>query len=120
MLVDDDVPGLEATRRLLSSLGHEVVATSNAIDALATMARDPTKFDLLITDFRMPGRSGVELAESARRLRSDLPIVIVSGFPEATVGAWSGTPLPVILLSKPFDRGTLALAIADAMMQRAG
>ncbi len=120
VLVDDDVPVLEATRRLLCSLGHDVVAMRNADDAAATIARDPLIVDLLITDFRMPGRSGVELAESVRGIRSDLPIVIASGFPEATIDAWSSTPLPVILLAKPFDRSTLALAITDALMQRAG
>lgn len=120
VLVDDDVPVLEATRRLLRSLGHDVVAIRNADDALATIARDPSAVDLLITDFRMPGRSGVELVESARAVRADLPIVIASGFPDATIDAWSSTPLPVILLAKPFDRRSLALAITDALMQRAG
>lgn len=120
VLVDDDVPVLEATRRLLSSLGHDVVAMRNADDALATIANNPSAVDLLITDFRMPGRSGVELVESARALRINLPIVIASGFPDATIDAWSGTPLPVILLAKPFDRSSLALAITDALMHRAG
>ncbi len=120
MLVDDDVPVLEATRRLLCSLGHDVVAIRNADDALATIARDPMVVDLLITDFRMPGRSGVELVESARLVRVDLPVVIASGFPDATLDAWSGTPLPVVLLAKPFDRSSLALAITDALMQRVG
>ncbi len=48
--------------------------------ALAALAADPASFDLLVTDFNMPGMSGLDVARQARLIRADLPVAIVSGF----------------------------------------
>jgi two-component system cell cycle sensor histidine kinase/response regulator CckA len=46
---------------------------------LAAFEADPTGFDALITDFNMPGTSGLRLAEKVLRLRPDLPVALASG-----------------------------------------
>jgi DNA-binding NarL/FixJ family response regulator len=52
----------------------------NAPAAVALVERDPAAFDLVVTDFNMPGMSGVDLASRLAKLRPDLPVVIMSGY----------------------------------------
>jgi two-component system sensor histidine kinase/response regulator len=81
LLVDDDDDGRDVLSHVLSRLGHRVVSVSNAYEALAVLAeRVP---DIILTDLRMPGMSGVELI---RRIRNDeaqgraerIPIIALS------------------------------------------
>ena len=44
------------------------------------MRADPLGFDLVLTDFNMPGLSGIDVAREVRSLRADLPVVMISGF----------------------------------------
>ena len=80
LLVDDDQQVLAVTEMQLESLGHKVVAMLSGQEALAAFQADPTSFDLVITDGRMPEIPGTVLAESLLSIRSDIPIVLCTGF----------------------------------------
>jgi CheY-like chemotaxis protein len=68
-------------------------------------------FDVLVTDQRMPGMTGVDLVRRARFLQPDLPAVLITGYTDAVdPGA---TALPV--LAKPFRSAELARAVAEAV-----
>jgi CheY-like chemotaxis protein len=91
LLVDDNAFGLCARRTILEELGYAVVAKPCPHQALDCFSAG--EFDLVITDYRMPGMDGAELISQLRTLRADLPVVLISGFAdtlglsEATTGA---------------------------------
>ena len=65
---------------LLTRLGYRPTCMMNARSAMALVDRDPTAFDLVVTDFNMPDMSGLDVASRLARIRPDLPVVISSGF----------------------------------------
>lgn len=79
LCVDDEVPLLELTRRLLVRLGCQVTTHANPVEALVDFQARPQAFDLLITDVSMPGMSGFSLVAQVRRHRPDLVAVLSTG-----------------------------------------
>ena len=106
LAVDDDFIVLMNTVAMLEDMGHRVQDASSGRMALELLAQHP--FDLIVTDYAMPGMTGVELIEAARQLRPDLRAVIVSGYAELPDGGIISVPR----LAKPFDEHELALLIA--------
>jgi CheY-like chemotaxis protein len=102
ILLTDDHAGVRATTAaLLADSGHEIVEAAAGPEALAYLSANPARFDVLITDYAMPGMSGAELIRKARLLRPSLPAIIVTGYVEvASLGA---RPDDVEILTKPFD-----------------
>jgi CheY-like chemotaxis protein len=78
LLVDDNAPGLRARKSVLEELGHHISTASTGADALEQFGGQ--KFDLVVTDFRMPRMDGLELIRGLRKLAPDVPIVLISGF----------------------------------------
>jgi PAS domain S-box-containing protein len=79
LFLDDEEALVRLAKRLLERLGYRVTGFSNAEAALASVRDDPSRFDLAITDFNMPGLSGVQVAELLRMIRPDLPVILTSG-----------------------------------------
>ena len=79
LVLDDEEALLLVTRRLLTRLGHRVEGFGQPAAALARFHEDPGAFDLVITDFNMPGQSGLAIAAEIFRLRPGLPVLLVSG-----------------------------------------
>ncbi len=79
LLVDDDpMIGKSFDRVLSTSKGYKVITTHNAAEALEKMREE--EFDLIYTDIKMPGMSGIELAEQIKAKQPWTPIVIITGF----------------------------------------
>jgi PAS domain S-box-containing protein len=106
LLVDDDVLIAMSSADMLSDLGHEVFEAHSGQEALAYLAQN-SRFDLMITDYSMPGMTGAELAKAAREIAPELPIVIASGYAELP----PGLELDVARLGKPYTQDQLALEI---------
>ena len=81
LLVDDNAHGLTARRAVLEELGHKIVTASNGADALDLFSE--SKFELVVTDYKMPRMDGLELIKRLRKLTPQVPIVLVSGFVDA-------------------------------------
>ncbi len=114
LLVDDEPSVRRAATRLLESLGGTVTSVEHGADAVRLLETRPDAFDLLVTDYRMPGMTGAELIAVVEGIAERLPIVLISGHLE---GARSDAPLPerVVLLAKPFSRHSLGQAVATAL-----
>ena len=86
LYVDDDEPVALLAQTMLSRAGFQVTAFTHAEQALAAVRSHAQDFDLMVTDYNMPGMSGIELSRRVQSIRSDLPIAIVSGYidPELT------------------------------------
>ncbi len=80
LLVDDDPMLAEISRKMLDKLGYRVTVETSSIQALNRLAKDPFKFDLVISDQTMPRMTGVEFAEQVRQINRELPIILCTGF----------------------------------------
>ena len=109
LLVDDDALVLSGTAAMLEDLGHVVAEAASGREALEIL-RSATRFDLMITDFAMPGMTGIELARAARDNRPDLPVILATGFADLRGAADPGLPR----LAKPYGQEELAARIAEA------
>jgi len=110
LFVDDDALIAMSSTDMLLDLGHDVVEVHSGEEALQQLQDDAT-FDLLITDYSMPGMNGGELATAARQTISNLPILIASGYADLP----PGVSLDVARLGKPYSQDQLASAIGKVM-----
>jgi response regulator NasT len=116
IVVADDEPDMqEYFRETLSQLGHEVIAVARDGDELVERCRD-SQPDLVISDIRMPGRSGLEAARAIYDERP-VPIVIVSAFSDAELIARAEESHVLAYLVKPIREQSLGPAIAIALRQ---
>ncbi len=81
LLVDDNKLGLAARKAVLEELGYQITTAGSATDGLKRFAE--TAFDLVITDYKMPRMSGVQLIEKIREQTPTIPVILLSGFAEA-------------------------------------
>jgi PAS domain S-box-containing protein len=121
--VDDESVVLSVTKRALELAGFRVRATTRAVEALqwleASCSGELPAIDVLITDFRMPGLSGLELAQRARELAPDLPVILVTGFAEGL--PQSGNPPGVsACLQKPFRISELTQCVMRCLAAKRG
>jgi CheY-like chemotaxis protein len=105
LLVDDDPLVLASTRAMLEDLGHVVLEASSGPQALELL-RAGRAADLVITDYAMPGMTGVQLATAIRQLRPGLPVLLATGYAEVPGEGDAALPR----LEKPFDAEALARA----------
>jgi len=82
LLVDDEEMMVDVTAKILERLGFSVIAKTSSLDALETFQEKPDEFDLVITDQVMPNMTGMQLAQNLISIRPDIPVILVSGFPE--------------------------------------
>ncbi|MGD0661134.1 MAG: ATP-binding protein [Syntrophorhabdales bacterium] len=80
LFVDDEEALVEMGEDILAELGYEVTSRMNGREALALLKPDPSRFDLVITDQTMPEMTGIDLAREILVLRSDMPIIMCTGF----------------------------------------
>ncbi|MGA8135055.1 MULTISPECIES: response regulator [Pseudomonas] len=107
LIVEDDASILMVLSAYLSSEGYRVLQAENGEQAFAILASKPN-LDLMITDFRLPGGvSGVEIAEPAVKLRPDLKVIFISGYPAEIRESHSPIAHSAPILAKPFDLDVL-------------
>jgi PAS domain S-box-containing protein len=82
LLVDDEEQIVRMSQQMLERLGYHVTARTSSIETLKAFRAVPHKFDLVITDTTMPNMTGIELARKLMEIRSDIPIIICTGFSE--------------------------------------
>jgi len=103
LCVDDEAAGLSVRKAVLESQGYRVLIANNGRDALAIFSAEAV--DLVILDYAMPEMDGQVVAERMKRLRADVPIVMLSAYvnlPSETMALvdrclTKGEPTPVLL-----------------------
>ncbi len=80
--MDDEEALVYAIQKILERLGYQVTARTSSLEALETFHARPWEFDLIITDMTMPNMTGVELSKKIKQVRSDMPMVLCTGFSE--------------------------------------
>ncbi len=80
LFVDDEQVLADLGKEMLESLGYEVTAKTDSLEALATFRTQPEIFDLVITDMTMPGLTGTALAREVMAIRPNIPVILCTGF----------------------------------------
>ncbi|RUM26846.1 hybrid sensor histidine kinase/response regulator [Rhizobium vallis] len=110
LLVDDDALIAMSSVDMLEDLGHDVVEANSGSQALE-LIRSGQRFDLVITDYSMPGMTGAQFAQAVRDIHPALPIVLATGYADLP----AGTDIDLPRLGKPYNQAQLAKEIIKAM-----
>ncbi len=113
LLVEDSDEVSCITVEYLRELGHQVVAVAAAEQAIAQLK--DMQFDAVLTDVRLPGMSGIQLARELFKAYPNLPVIITSGYEALQVERLLGDKLStVLILSKPYDLPALESTLTEA------
>lgn len=110
LLVEDDDEVAALVSEMLAQLGYEVTHAASGAAALGALA-DGRAVDLIFSDIMMPGgMNGVELAREIKRRRSDIPVLLTSGYSEAAIH--DAELAGIRILPKPYHIDELAAALS--------
>ena len=115
VLVDDEPALLRSTARRLEGLGYRVRTFEHPAAAFAAVREDPGAVDLLISDHSMPEMTGADLCAAVKQLRPELPIILLSGFIDATTNLGLQDAGIDVVLQKPVVTQELATACRSAL-----
>src|SRR5688572_22928178 len=102
LVVDDQEMMRDSLAANLAREGHEVVAISDGTVAVSRL-EGPGKFDLLITDLKMPKMTGIELLAESKRVRPDMPVVLMTAFASVQTAVEAMKLGAYDYIQKPFD-----------------
>ena len=120
LVVEDDASLRKLTTSVLGSMGYKVLEAPDAESAL-TLASDPNQpIDLLLTDVLMPKMSGVELSIELQKMRSELKVLLMSGYAGNLVAKDRSIDQEMELIEKPFTRHGLLAKVRAALNPDSG
>jgi DNA-binding NtrC family response regulator len=115
MIVDDERALVALAEEILAELGYEPIGFDSSRAALQAFAAEPERFDLLLTDEAMPDLIGTELAREVHRLRSAIPIIVMSGHGDTRLAKRAAAVGVSEVLRKPLQSRDLAEALARVL-----
>lgn len=116
LLVDDNKLGLSARKSVLEELGHRIATASNGVDALEQFA--DRKFDLVVTDYKMPRMNGLELIVGLRKIAPDLPVILISGFVDSLGLNEESTGADVVIQKSANEVSHMVRAVARLLRKK--
>ena len=120
LFIDDEKPLTQLGYQRLKRLGYKVEASTNPLDGLELFRSQPDKFDLVITDMTMPQMTGEKLIKEILSVRSDIPIVLCTGFSEKIDEEKAAAIGAVEYIEKPVDKRDFALKVRRVLDGRKG
>lgn len=115
LLVDDEEAILLAVSAMLKILGFTVIKATDGREALQLFQEHAATIDLVLTDMGMPVMSGQEMIPELRKIKSDLPIIVSSGFGENDVIAGINAGEVAAVLNKPYKFDALRQVLQQVM-----
>jgi CheY-like chemotaxis protein len=117
LFIDDEETLIDLAESMLKKLGYRVETRTRPDEALEIFGAAPHKFDLVISDMTMPGMTGDSLASELMKIRSDIPIIICTGYSEK-IDEQRAKGLGIKgLIMKPFTIRSLSKTVRDALDQ---
>lgn len=113
LLAEDEASVREFLVRALEHAGHSVNAVEDGGAALD--AFENGEFDLILADIVMPVLDGISLALKVAEIRSDVPIILMTGYAEELRRAHNLDKIVRSLISKPFTMEQIAKEVEDAL-----
>ncbi|HOV04793.1 MAG TPA: response regulator [Hyphomicrobiales bacterium] len=115
LLTEDDASVRAFVERALQMDGHEVLTAEDGAEGLEILTREAGRFDLLLTDIKMPVMDGIALALSAARDFPKLTILLMTGYADQRERASGLEALIHDVVTKPFTLADIRAAVADAL-----
>ena len=120
LVLDDDEAIVPMTERLLQRAGYRVTTFQHADAALAAVQQQPLAFDVVVTDYNMPGRNGLEVVRELARLNPWLPVIVSSGYISDTLRAEAAALGVRYLLNKENTLEDLCRLVQQALGEGGG
>lgn len=115
LFVDDEEAAVTAMEKILKRLGYSITATTSSLKALELFRDNPESYDLVITDMTMPDMTGETLAEEIRLIRSDIPVILCTGFSDQIDEVKAHDAGIDEFMIKPINMNDIALAIRKVL-----
>jgi two-component system cell cycle sensor histidine kinase/response regulator CckA len=120
MYVDDDEALVFLVNRVLKRKGYQVLTFTDPRQAIAALRADPTQIDLLVTDYNMPGYSGVDLLLDVKALCPTLPVALASGYVTPEIEQAALAAGAQALIHKPNDVDEMCDTVQQLLGQTGG
>lgn len=115
LLVEDDADTRGVTRRVLTQNGYHVIEAANAASALQIVRSPENRINLVVTDFMMPGLTGIEMAAEIATIRGPIPLLVMSGYTEESLAQNVKIPHHGMMIEKPFTAAGLVSAVRTVL-----
>jgi len=113
MIVDDEEPVANVLAEILNHYEYEATVETNSKTALKNFSDNPDKYDLIITDKDMPDFNGIEFAGLIKEIKSDMPVILMTGYDDNNKEVIGGNIK--LVLNKPFETSELIENISKLM-----
>jgi len=113
LIVDDEKNYLLVLEALLGPQGYEIITVNNAHDALRSVRE--ADLDLVITDVKMPGMNGIELLEECKKIKPELPVIIMTAYGSIEMAVDAMKKNAYDYITKPFQNEQLKLTVKKAL-----
>jgi CheY-like chemotaxis protein len=115
LIAEDEEALCAMCARALTTDGHEVKTAADGSEALDILTRDEGRFDLLLTDVRMPIMDGIALALNVARDFPNMTILLMTGYADQRERAQGLDALIHDVITKPFTLAALRAAVNEAL-----
>ena len=115
LFVDDENAMVSLNQQRLERLGYKVTGKTDPSEALEFFRSDPNQFDLVITDMTMPRMTGDKLAQEVLKIRSDIPIIICTGYSNRMSEAKAQELGIRKYIEKPIEMENLARSVREVL-----
>ena len=115
LIADDEEPMRLLVSRAIAMDGHDITTAQDGAEALEILTREDGRFDLLLTDIKMPIMDGIALALSVARDFPDLTILLMTGFADQRERASGLNAIVHDVVTKPFSVADIRAAVTDAL-----
>jgi CheY-like chemotaxis protein len=109
LLLDDNSLGLSARRSVLEELGHKVMTSGAPLEALELCGRQ--RFDVVVTDYKMPKMNGVEFITRLRKQHPTMSVILISGFTDTLGLNEANTGADVVIQKSSHEVSHLVRAV---------
>ena len=118
LIADDEESMRQLVARAIAMDGHETTTAEDGAEALEILVKNNGRFDLLLTDIKMPMMDGIALALAAARDFPKLTILLMTGFADQRERASGLDAIIHDVVTKPFAVADIRTAVADALASR--
>jgi len=120
LLVDDEEVLTEVNADILESMGYKVIRCNSGADALTVFSEDPERIDLVVTDMTMPGMTGLNLSIELKRIKTELPVILCTGYNEQLTKEKAEEAGVLKIIMKPFSSAELGIAVKNGLNMKQG